>query len=252
MSKIMLDLESFKALASESRLDILKSLDGKKMNLKDISKMTNLNKATLHVHLSKLLDAGFIKKKERDGHKWVYYKLTWKGASLLHPENNRVVVLFSITFFSLFFGIIQLFHFAKGTIVGLASTSSGANETQIFERYDAGINIVSQNQMNFRQVAEVPVQNQSIVQLSNTLQDNARIRGIMDNVIPDSEIRWNAIKTTREMVFDSADVSPDASNVVATIQDPILFYIAITCFVIFTIVLSVSLWRLWENRTSKI
>ena len=98
MSKITLDLNAFKALASDTRLDILRALDGKKMSLKDISNVTNLNKATLHEHLSKLNEAGLVKKKERDGHKWVYYKLSWKGESLLHPENTKIVVMFTTTF----------------------------------------------------------------------------------------------------------------------------------------------------------
>ena len=85
MAKVTLDKETFKALASETRLDILRTLDGKKLGLNDISKATNLNKATLHEHLSKLNQVGLVKKKEREGHKWVYYKLTWKGENLLHP-----------------------------------------------------------------------------------------------------------------------------------------------------------------------
>ena len=67
MSKVTLDINAFKALASDTRLDILRTLDGKKMSLKDISNATNLNKATLHEHLSKLNEAGLIKKKEREG-----------------------------------------------------------------------------------------------------------------------------------------------------------------------------------------
>jgi len=111
MTKVSLDLDSFKALASETRLDILRTLDGKKMSLKEITKATNLHKMTLYEHLSKLVTAGFIKRVEREGHKWVYYKLTWKGASLLHPENTRIVVMFSITFISLFFGFISFIAF---------------------------------------------------------------------------------------------------------------------------------------------
>ena len=79
MPKITLDMNAFKALASDTRLDILRALDGKKMSLKDISKETKLNKATLHEHLVKLNEAGLVKRKEREGHKWVTYKLTWKG-----------------------------------------------------------------------------------------------------------------------------------------------------------------------------
>ena len=92
MSKVTLDMSTFKALASDTRLDILRALDGKKMGLKDISQATKLNKATLHEHLTKLNEAGLVKRKEREGHKWVYYKLTWKGECLLHPENTRIVV----------------------------------------------------------------------------------------------------------------------------------------------------------------
>ena len=111
MLKITLDMDTFKALASDTRVDILKTLDGKRMSLKDIGKIVNLNKATLHVHLAKLHDAGLVKRKERKGHKWVYYKLSWKGASLLHPENTRIVVMFGLTFITLFFGIIGLVNF---------------------------------------------------------------------------------------------------------------------------------------------
>ena len=106
-----MDIESFKALASETRLDILRVLDGKKMNLSDITKATKLHKMTLHEHLSKLTSAGFIKKIEREGHKWVYYKLSWKGQSLLHPENTRIVVMFSMTFFILIFGIFSFISY---------------------------------------------------------------------------------------------------------------------------------------------
>jgi len=116
MTKVNLDIESFKALASESRLDILKNLDGKKMNLSDICSRTKLNKMTLHEHLGKLTKAGFIKRIERDGHKWVYYKLTWKGESLLHPENTNIVILFSFTFILLFFGIFSIVNYIKNQI----------------------------------------------------------------------------------------------------------------------------------------
>jgi DNA-binding transcriptional ArsR family regulator len=108
MPKVNLDLNSFKALASDTRLNILKTLDGKKLSLNDIARSTNLHKVTLHEHLSRLNEAGFIKKIEREGHKFVYYQLSWKGQSLLHPENTRIVILFSITFFTLFFGLSSL------------------------------------------------------------------------------------------------------------------------------------------------
>jgi len=129
MTKLTLDMATFKALASDTRLDILKSLDGKRMALKDICKATKLNKATLHEHLSKLNEAGLVKKKEREGHKWVFYKLTWKGECLLHPENTRIVVMFTTTFMVLAAGIIQLVTFAKGQVL-----------TRLDSSYNFGIN----------------------------------------------------------------------------------------------------------------
>ncbi len=117
MAKVTLDMNAFKALASDTRLSILKVLDGRKMSLKDISDATSLNKATLHEHLVKLNEAGLVKKKERDGHKWVYYRLSWKGECLLHPENAKIVVMFTSTLFVLCLGIVQFINFAKGKIV---------------------------------------------------------------------------------------------------------------------------------------
>ena len=123
MPKVMLDKNAFKALASETRIDILKTLDGKKMGLKDISNASNIKKATIHEHLTKLHEVGLVKRNETKGHKCVYYKLSWKGESLLHPDNNKIVIMFSITFITLFFGIIGLFNF----IMDKLETSDGSN-----------------------------------------------------------------------------------------------------------------------------
>lgn len=129
MGKVTLDKETFKALASESRLEILRSLDGKALSLKEISRMTNLNKATLHEHLKKLTDAGLVKKKSRPGHKWVYYRLSWKGESLLHPENTKIVVMFSTSFFVFLIGVIQVVQYIKNLSAEAAATYYRAKGT---------------------------------------------------------------------------------------------------------------------------
>jgi hypothetical protein len=38
----------------------------------------------------------------------------------------------------------------------------------------------------------------------------------------------------------------------AVYQNPMYLYIAVGCFILFTVFLCVALWRLWENRTPKI
>lgn len=237
MTKISLELEDIRALASDSRLGILKALDGKKLSLNNISDITKLNKATLHVHLSKLLEAGFIKKNEREGHKWIYYKLTWKGECLLHPENTRIVVLFSITFISFFAGVIQLINFAKGTVVGFAQTLPKAETTQIFA-VPKGADTALFSQHVFQNVAEVPTRNQTLVQLSQAINSNANVKGLVGNAFSDDKIQWSA--------------TPDSSNLVASVQDPTLLYIGLVCFAVFIIFLCVAIWRLWENKTPEL
>jgi len=206
MPKVTLDRETFKVLASDTRLDILRTLDGKKLGLNEISKATNLNKATLHEHLSKLHEAGLVKRKEREGHKWVYYKLTWKGESLLHPENTRIVVLFSTTFIALWVGIIQLIWYIQGTIITAGS--------QFFTgKYSA--------------------------ESTGNVTDDM-------TVAPTGEIFDNVPENSRLLL----DQNDGGFNFIY--QDPVLLYIAIACFIIFTIVLAVALWRLWKNKTPKL
>ena len=106
MPKVTLNKNDFKTLASETRMNIIKVLDGKKLSLNDISKKTNLSKMTLHEHLEKLIESDFVKKIQRPGHKWIYYTLSWKGKGLVHPENNKVVIMFCLTIFTITVGII--------------------------------------------------------------------------------------------------------------------------------------------------
>jgi DNA-binding transcriptional ArsR family regulator len=96
MSEINLDVKDIKALASDTRREILKVLDGRKLSLKEISNATQLHEVTVYEHLNTLIEAGLVDKKERQGHKWVYYKLSWKGASIIHPTKMRVILIFSI------------------------------------------------------------------------------------------------------------------------------------------------------------
>ena len=205
MTKLTLDMAAFKALASDTRLDILKVLDGKKMALKDISKATKLNKATLHEHLSKLHEAGLVKKNEREGHKWVYYKLSWKGECLLHPENTRIVVLFSLTFFTLFVGIMNLVNYAKGAIVGRAVNFIGSDSTALYAVEDTSSELFKlgvDKAPTFSQapIANVPLINQTVDQLSQEFARNAEIKGVLGNTIDSYDVSWAVEEGAAEIV----------------------------------------------------
>lgn len=94
VDKITLDRAVFKALASDTRLDILKALDVRQKTVTELAKELELNKATVFEHLEKLAEVDLIQKLE-DERKWVYWQLTWKGRRLLHPETITLALLLS-------------------------------------------------------------------------------------------------------------------------------------------------------------
>lgn len=187
MPKLTLDMNTFKALASDTRLDILRTLDGRKMNLNDMCKATNLNKATLHEHLTKLNEAGLIKKNEREGHKWVYYKLTWKGEGLLHPENTRIVVMFSTTFISLLIAVILVVNFLQPIPVGFAETID--DTTYLYEVESKGILLLGSS-YSYNYIGEIDAKEKNVGNITTELQNKAPpVNSIGDNY-DNEDIAW--------------------------------------------------------------
>ncbi|MEW6329056.1 MAG: VIT domain-containing protein [Candidatus Micrarchaeota archaeon] len=75
--------ETYKALSSSTRLGILSELQEGDRTPTDLSARLRKSKATIVEHLDKLVDARMVEKVERDGRKWVFYKLTSKGKSAI-------------------------------------------------------------------------------------------------------------------------------------------------------------------------
>ena len=290
MPKVTLDMNTFKALASDTRLDILRALDGKKMSLNDISKATRLNKATLHEHLQKLNEAGLVKRKEREGHKWVYYKLTWKGEGLLHPENTKIVIMFSITFISLFLAVMLLVSFAQPIAVGMARNFE--DTTLLYEAENDGIPLFSKS-VNYRFVGEINGENQTLENITSKLQSSVKPKNAIGQTLATSDIRWdiaNICLEPEEYKYNYASAPPDNSTttfnetkgdnnityndtygskmvnggrdsfesypsvieMIATVQDTSLLYLAIVCLAVFGMLFITSSWKLWKNRTPKL
>jgi DNA-binding transcriptional ArsR family regulator len=98
--KIVLDKSAFRALASESRLEILKLLSGKQYTLSDFSKLLKLSNSTVKEHLLTLEKAGLIRADE-EGRKWKYYSLTFKGRRFIQPQEVKVFFAFVISLLAL-------------------------------------------------------------------------------------------------------------------------------------------------------
>src|SRR5881396_3360931 len=92
-AKITLDQESFKALASDVRVGILKRLDVRRETVTDLSNLLSLSKPTLLEHLQ---SASLVKRVD-EGRKWIYYELSDKGRKILHPERVAITLVLGLT-----------------------------------------------------------------------------------------------------------------------------------------------------------
>ena len=105
-----IDRKTLKALAADTRLDILKSLGKRRKMPSELSKELNLATSTVVEHLDKLEDADLIKREET-GHKWIYYSLTDKGSALVKPRvPTNFVIILGICVLAVFIGFLYYYN----------------------------------------------------------------------------------------------------------------------------------------------
>jgi DNA-binding transcriptional ArsR family regulator len=125
--KVTLTQDEFRVLASSTRIDIMKLLDESQLTVSDVSRRLAMNKATVHEHLTRLMEVGLVKKEDTD-RKWVYYSLTWKGRNLLHPE--RVKVMVTLATIAVVCVIVGLALAMRGTeFIGSTGDDDGGDTT---------------------------------------------------------------------------------------------------------------------------
>jgi DNA-binding transcriptional ArsR family regulator len=110
--KITLDRESFRALASDTRISILKSLGRRRKMLAELSKELSMSPSTVKEHMESLTSAGLAVMID-DGHKWKYYELTRKGKNVLDPGQAKVWIMLSIS-------IVGMLMASQGIILSMA------------------------------------------------------------------------------------------------------------------------------------
>ncbi|MBI4139623.1 winged helix-turn-helix transcriptional regulator [Candidatus Woesearchaeota archaeon] len=98
-SDIVLDRLSFKALASGTRISIIKLLLRRKHTLMEISSSLNLAHPSVKDHMTALVSASLVERFD-EGRKWKYYGLTSKGRGVLQPERKTILLLLALTIFS--------------------------------------------------------------------------------------------------------------------------------------------------------
>lgn len=89
-----------KTLTVDTRTNILKALDNRPMTASELSRKLDKHVTTISEHLQKLKNSNLVERVERPGRKWVYYKLTRPGRSIINPESYRWVFVLSVIFMS--------------------------------------------------------------------------------------------------------------------------------------------------------
>lgn len=115
---VVLTKDTFAALASDTRLRMLKDLNVRRMTIAELADELDLAKSTVHHHLHILVDAGVVAV-EDDGHAWIYYALTPEGRALLDPRKNlRIRVILATALAMLVGGIGALAKFLAASFAG--------------------------------------------------------------------------------------------------------------------------------------
>jgi DNA-binding transcriptional ArsR family regulator len=92
--RVELDKSALFALASDSRLEILKALQPSRRTVTQLAEALNIDKGAVHRHLKKLEEGGLVIRLEDHG--FVYYGLSWKARDIVSPgENTKIVIVFS-------------------------------------------------------------------------------------------------------------------------------------------------------------
>jgi len=113
--EIRLDRETFKALAADTRVNILKSLTKRRMTGAELATEVSLSPSTIKEHLDQLEKVSLIEQID-EGRKWKYYALTHKGRQITTTErpSMRVWIVLGISILALSFTTLNIF-FLGGT-----------------------------------------------------------------------------------------------------------------------------------------
>lgn len=144
---IVLDKKSFEALAGETRIKILKSLNSRQKTSTELAQELNLAVPSIKEHLDTLESSGFVQKMD-DGHKWKYYFLTKKGKNLFSPNALKVMILLGI---SSVVSVISAFalYFDSSSSAASEAFASKAAPTPAYEPMNIALATATSDQSSF-------------------------------------------------------------------------------------------------------
>ncbi len=98
--KITLDRKTFKALAQDTRIAILKELEKRRKTQSELAKSLAMSVSTIKEHLDNLESVDLVKQID-EGYKWKYYELTKKGKKIITPSETKIWISLALTILAL-------------------------------------------------------------------------------------------------------------------------------------------------------
>ncbi|MDD5110965.1 MAG: winged helix-turn-helix domain-containing protein [Candidatus Altiarchaeota archaeon] len=191
--KITIDRETFKALAADSRIEILKRLEEHKLTLTDLAEKLKMSPSTVKEHLDRLSAAGLIEQLPGDA-KWKYYKLTRKGKNILNPYETRVWFVLAVSAIGLIGILIDLFGrmtvFNTSIMSRMEETLPQAGGTRMLS--DAMKNVTSEPEVMLKAASEAA--DTATTTLATALESASHARGIIETM-PTGEIALALVLT---------------------------------------------------------
>lgn len=123
--KVTLDQASFRALASETRVAILRALSEHQMTLTQLAERLGISKPGVMKHLELLQEAGLVLR-DTPERKWIYYRLTTKGERILDPNKTRIMLALGFSIFAVALGVGS-YVVLGGEPIGLAPSPGTAD-----------------------------------------------------------------------------------------------------------------------------
>jgi DNA-binding transcriptional ArsR family regulator len=91
MPKVVLEQKALEALASETRVGVLKQLGERQRTLTQIARALAMDKAAVYRHLQKLGEGRLVEKDA--SHAFTYYRLTWQGRAVVRPQDTTRIAI---------------------------------------------------------------------------------------------------------------------------------------------------------------
>ncbi len=138
--KITLDRKTFKALAQDTRITILKELGKRRKTQTELAKQLNLSNSTIKEHLDNLGEVDLVKQID-EGYKWKYYELTKKGKNIIYPHETKIWISLILAILALTIATNNLISKLTPAAIKAPQLASSAKE--------AGKNIIEDAEKTF-------------------------------------------------------------------------------------------------------